>query len=206
MTEEEPMKRTITTALALHAARRADLEEVTADLDELGLDHVVVGGLAVFHHGFSRFTDDVDIVVDQDKLHRFKESDKFKVNEDGCGPDFWSVEHLSSGVHLDVLVGGGRSFPRTSELQRSGNDAKYVSLNDLVVLKSSRGELLDLGDVERLLQKNGVSAVDWDHVFSLVTDTRKRKKLEDVIERVKHKKDDVIDNPWSKKKSWWKVW
>lgn len=191
------MKRTVATALALFAAKLVDRGQVVADLDGLGIDFVIVGGAAVFHHGFERFTKDVDIVVNQGDLKKFKESDSFKVNDDGCGPDFWSVEHVPSGTHIDVLVGGGSGFPKVEELQRSPDDRRYVSLSDLVVLKCVRCDMLDLGDVERLLKKRGIDAVDWDHVFSYVTENAK-KRLQEVIERVK--KGDVKPvNPWAKK-------
>ena len=48
------------------------LRRVSQRLTELGIPHAVVGGLALFQHGFRRFTEDVDLLVtapDLKKIH-----------------------------------------------------------------------------------------------------------------------------------------
>src|SRR6266849_3735563 len=51
---------------------KSDLQEalrkITAKLRELGIDYAVAGGLALFQHGFRRFTDDVDLLVTPEGL------------------------------------------------------------------------------------------------------------------------------------------
>ena len=39
------------------------VERISRRLDELGTPFVVVDGVAMFHHGFRRFTEDVDLLV-----------------------------------------------------------------------------------------------------------------------------------------------
>ena len=39
------------------------VQRISRRLDELGIPFVVVGGIAMFHHGFRRFTEDVDLLV-----------------------------------------------------------------------------------------------------------------------------------------------
>src|SRR4051794_2638739 len=39
------------------------LRKITARLRELGIAYAVVGGMALFNHGFRRFTEDVDLLV-----------------------------------------------------------------------------------------------------------------------------------------------
>src|SRR5437588_7600095 len=54
---------------AVHQA----LRKITRRLSELGIPYAVVGGMALFFHGYRRFTDDVDILVTRDgllELHR----------------------------------------------------------------------------------------------------------------------------------------
>ena len=53
---------------AVHQA----LERITARLDQLGIPYAVVGGMALFFHGFRRFTEDVDILVSRrvSRIHR----------------------------------------------------------------------------------------------------------------------------------------
>src|SRR5688500_15309691 len=45
-----------------NAVHRA-LRRITDRLQELDIPHAVVGGMAMFFHGFRRFTEDVDILV-----------------------------------------------------------------------------------------------------------------------------------------------
>ena len=44
------------------------LKRITRKLGELGIDYVVVGGMAMFQHGYRRFTEDVDLLVTREGL------------------------------------------------------------------------------------------------------------------------------------------
>ena len=44
------------------------LRKITRRLDELGIPYAVAGGMALFAHGFRRFTEDVDILVTREGL------------------------------------------------------------------------------------------------------------------------------------------
>ena len=45
------------------SAVQKTLRRIAKRLDELGVPYAVVGGLAMFFHGYRRFTEDVDILV-----------------------------------------------------------------------------------------------------------------------------------------------
>src|SRR5687768_16361358 len=49
------------------------MRRLTARLRELGIPHAVVGGMAMFAHGFRRFTEDVDLVVTRELMTRIKQ-------------------------------------------------------------------------------------------------------------------------------------
>src|SRR5216117_2414976 len=49
---------------AVHKA----LARITKRLDELGIPYAVAGGMALFLHGYRRFTEDVDILVTPEGL------------------------------------------------------------------------------------------------------------------------------------------
>src|SRR5438876_10929869 len=54
---------------AVHKA----LRKITKRLDELGIRYAVAGAMAMFFHGYRRFTDDVDLLVTKEglaKAHR----------------------------------------------------------------------------------------------------------------------------------------
>ena len=46
------------------------LHKIARRLRELDIPYAVVGGMAMFFHGFRRFTEDVDILVTRDGLDR----------------------------------------------------------------------------------------------------------------------------------------
>src|SRR5882672_3042895 len=44
------------------------MRRIAKRLDELGIPYAIVGGMALFQHGFRRFTEDVDILVTREGL------------------------------------------------------------------------------------------------------------------------------------------
>src|SRR5205809_6795484 len=49
------------------------LRNVTRRLNDLGIPYAVVGGMAMFAHGFRRFTEDVDLLVTPEGMKRVRE-------------------------------------------------------------------------------------------------------------------------------------
>src|SRR4051794_34454075 len=46
------------------------LRRVTSRLDDLGIAYAVAGGMALFAHGYRRFTEDVDLLVSSEDVPR----------------------------------------------------------------------------------------------------------------------------------------
>src|SRR3954471_3433432 len=44
------------------------LRRITRRLNDLGIPYAVAGGMALFHHGYRRYTEDVDILVTREGL------------------------------------------------------------------------------------------------------------------------------------------
>src|SRR5438876_11374157 len=89
---------------AVHKA----LEAITRRLQELGIPYAVAGGIALFFHGYRRFTEDVDILVTAEGLQTIHQ------RLDGLGyvPPFTGSQNLrdtTSGVRIEFLVSG--NFP-----------------------------------------------------------------------------------------------
>ena len=74
---------------ATNAVRR-----ITQRLDELGIPYAMVGGLALFFHGYRRFTEDVDILVTKDDLKTIHE----RLEGRGYLPPFEKSKHLRDTV------------------------------------------------------------------------------------------------------------
>jgi hypothetical protein len=151
---------------AVHKA----LQKISRRLDALGIPYAVVGGMAMFFHGFRRFTEDVDLLVTPDGLkevHRQLE---------GLGylPPFSGSKHLRDaefGVRVEFLVtgefpGDGKpkpvAFPDPAETGVVIEGVRCLQLPKLVELKlasgmTNPGRLKDLGDVQQLIQTLGLS-------------------------------------------------
>lgn len=129
------------------SAVQLTLRKITKRLTELCIPHVVAGGMALYRHGFRRFTEDVDLLVTRDGLtaihaaldglgylHVFKGSKKLKDTE--------------TGVQIDFLItgdfpGDGKpkpvAFPDPENVAVSIQGVNVVSLPRLVELKLASG-------------------------------------------------------------------
>jgi len=143
----------------------AALEKITRRLDELQIPYAVVGGMALFHHGFRRFTEDVDILVSKSDLKRIHE----RLEGLGYLPLRKHSKHLrdtENGVRIEFLTSGDYpgdgqkkpvAFPEPSAVSQRAGSISYVALPTLVELKlasgmSGAGRLRDLSDVMELIK------------------------------------------------------
>jgi len=81
------------------------LRRVVKRLDELGVPYAVAGGMALFLHGFRRFTEDVDILVTKDGLRLIHE----QLEGLGYVAPFQGSKNLrdaDTGVRIEFLVTG----------------------------------------------------------------------------------------------------
>ncbi len=147
-------------ASAVHRA----LRKIAKRLDELGVPYAVVGGMALFLHGFRRFTEDVDILVSKDGLRLIHE----RLEGLGYLPLFQGSKNLrdaESGVRIEFLVegeypGDGKpkpvAFPDPAAAGVEGDGIRYLSLPKLIEMKLASGltnplRLKDIVDVQELI-------------------------------------------------------
>ena len=159
------------------------LRKITERLDELAVSYAVAGGMALFYHGFRRFTEDVDILVTPEGLKQIQE------NLEGLGylPLFAGSRNLrdaESGVRIEFLVtgdfpGDGKpkpvSFPDPDAVTVEENGIRWLSLPALVELKlasgmTNPGRLKDLADVQELIQALPLSADFGEQLQPFVRD------------------------------------
>jgi hypothetical protein len=141
------------------------LRDVTQRLNELGISYAVAGAMALFAHGFRRFTEDVYVLVTSDDLQIIDE------RLEGLGyvplfPGSRSLRHAEHGVRIEFLVTGGFpgdgkpkpvGFPEPAEVSIVRNGISYLKLPTLVELKlasgmTNAGRLKDLADVQELIR------------------------------------------------------
>lgn len=141
------------------------LKKVTNRLNSLGIPYAVAGGMALFRHGYHRFTEDIDLLVLKDDLKRIH------AHLDGLGylPPFTRSKNLRDtelGIRIEFLVtgeypGDGRpkpvAFPEPLSASFESDGIRYLSLDRLVELKlasgmTEPGRMKDLSDVLELIK------------------------------------------------------
>lgn len=140
------------------------LEKITRRLEELRVPYVIAGGMALFFHGYRRFTEDVDIVVTAEGLRRLHE------HLEGLGylplfPGSRGLRDVENGVRIEFLVtgefpGDGKpkpvAFPAPEDAAIEMAGLRILGLAKLVELKlasgTTPGRRKDLGDVQELIK------------------------------------------------------
>jgi hypothetical protein len=170
---EERLKRDFNWALregSMHfeeeSAVQKTLRRIVERLEGLNIPYAVVGGLALFFHGYQRFTADVDILVTKDDLKTIHE----KLEGRGYLPPFEGSKHLrdtDSGVKVEFLTtgefpGDGKpkpvAFPNPADVRVQGAGVWFISLPTLIELKLASGisnplRGKDVVDVQELISE-----------------------------------------------------
>jgi hypothetical protein len=122
--------------------------------------------MALFKHGFRRYTDDVDLLVTRESLERIHR----ELTGLGYLPPFAQSRHLrdtSNGVRIEFLVtgdfpGDGKpkaiAFPDPEQVQVKIGDESYVNLSTLIELKlasgmTGRARRKDIADVQEVIKE-----------------------------------------------------
>jgi hypothetical protein len=150
------------------------LERIAKRLGELRLPYAVAGGMALYAHGYHRFTDDIDILMTREDLHRLHE----ELDGRGWTRPFSTSKNLrdaQTGVRIEFLVAGGFpgdgkpkpvQFPDPSGVAVEIGGIKYVNLPTFVDLKLASGMTgenreKDLFDVREI-----IVALQLPHTFA----------------------------------------
>jgi len=147
-----------------NSAVHKTLRRIAARLEELDIDYVIVGGMALFFHGYRRFTEDVDVLVTAEGLAKIHE----ELEGHGYIKPFEKSKNLrdaETGVKIDFLVTGGYpgegkpgaiAFPVPGDVGVEIEGVHILNLKSIVELKLASGQAShragDLNDVQQLIQ------------------------------------------------------
>jgi hypothetical protein len=172
ITYEQRLSRDLRWALregSMHFERESavhrTLEKITRRLDELGIPYAVVGAMALFFHGFRRFTEDVDLLVTPEDLRTIHD----RLEGLGYVPPFPGSKQLRDaehGVRVEFLTtgdypGDGKpkpvAFPHPDEASTEIDGYRCLQLPKLIELKlasgmTNIGRLKDLADVQEMIR------------------------------------------------------
>ncbi len=142
------------------------LAKIARDLNEHGIDYMVIGALALFEHGYARLTEDIDLVLTPEGLEVFHQ----ELIGLGYLPAFPGarkrLRSTTEGITIEVMVtgeypGDGKpkpvSIPEPSSASIEIDGIKIVKFEKLVELKLASGmtaphRLKDLADVQELIK------------------------------------------------------
>lgn len=140
------------------------LVKIARRLDELRIPYAIAGGMALFFHGYRRFTEAVDILVTRAGLNEIHE----RLEGVGYHPPFEGSKNLrdaESGVRIAFWVAGdypgdGKpkpvAFPNPEAVGEVIAGVRCLRLPPLVELKlasgTTPGRRKDLGDVQELIR------------------------------------------------------
>jgi hypothetical protein len=173
------------------------LARLSSDLEERGIDYLVIGAVALLAHGYPRFTEDIDLVMTADGLRKFHE----ELMGLGYVPAFPGatkrIRSTADGVSIEVMTtgeypGDGKpkpvSMPAPAEASTEIDGIRFVTLEKLIELKLASGisapdRLKDLADVQELIK---IRKLDADFAEKLDPYVRtKYLELEEAVRKSK---------------------
>lgn len=144
------------------------LLKITGKLEELDIPYAVAGGMALFFHGYRRFTEDVHILVSPEGLkliHERLEGLGYLAVHQGSK----NLRDTETGVRIEFLKSGdypgdGKpkavAFPRPEAAAVVIEGVPCLEVHRLVELKlassAAPGRRKDLGDVQELIRLLGL--------------------------------------------------
>ena len=140
-------------------AKRRLADDLARLSREAGVLPVIIGGLAVNHHGYMRFTADVDVLVSRRDAvalyRRLRAEPGWKRYAEG-------FKNTLLDVGLDLCVEGERTAPGSTEEFPDPADLRtlrvkplpVLSLSELIALKVMSGRARDDADVVELLKRH----------------------------------------------------
>jgi predicted nucleotidyltransferase len=154
-----------------------DFQTVFKELNAIGIDYLVVGGLAVNFHGVPRMTYDIDLMVLLEpenilklvrKLTQWGYRPKIPIDPkdlaDETKRDSWIREKGMKALNfysetlpigeIDIVIDSPISYEelrsRAVKIELQDEKIPTVSIHDLIELKLRAGRKQDLADVEHL--------------------------------------------------------
>ncbi len=152
------------------------LRRLVQRLEKGDIPYAVMGAMAVNAHGADRTTKDVDVLVTQEGLDRFRQRYVGKSYDPVAGRPRRFVEKRSQ-ISVDFLVtgrfpGSGKpgpiAFPDPEAVSQKIKNANVVTLPQLIQLKLAARRHQDFGDVVLLIRVHNLDESFVDHLHPSV--------------------------------------
>ena len=140
-----------------------EFREFLACLNRAGVEYLLVGGYAVNHYGYHRFTGDIDfwIAASDENFDRLLAAvrDFFGGDLDGLDKKFVQENEavffggVPNKIEIFQHCSGlefSQAYPRRVETTIDGEPVKLICLSDLKINKRASGRNKDLADLDNL--------------------------------------------------------
>jgi hypothetical protein len=176
----------------------AALGQLTANLRIHEIDYAVSGAVAMFAHGYERFTENINVLLTAEGLEKFRKELLGRGGLGLCGYDQTSstkrVRSHPFGVPIEIMTtgeypGDGKSkpvsIPEPASASIEIDGVRFVTFEKLIELKLASGmtaphRLKDLADVQELIKFRGLQPE-----FAERLDPYVREKFVELAEAVK---------------------
>lgn len=122
--------------------------DASKQLESLGIQHAIIGGIAVGAHGAPRATKDIDFLVREQDAFNGTKFLSFKpgvpIAVDGVQIDYLTPE--GDEEYVELLRGALENAPLSEGMP-------VIELEPLIIMKLQAGRRRDLDDVQRLLEQ-----------------------------------------------------
>jgi hypothetical protein len=173
------------------------LLRVATDLEEHGIDYLVIGAIALNQHGYRRFTEDIDLLLTKEGLQKFHDELiglGYRPAFEGSTKKFRTAEE---NVPIEIITTGeypGDGLPKAVQFPNPNDDfvlidgVKTATLEKLIELKLASGmtapdRLKDLADVQEMIK-----AKSLDEAFAESLDLSVRGKFLELYKTVQQAK------------------
>ena len=150
------------------------LRALRQEADAIGAPLLLVGGIAVIRHGYTRTTDDRDALVSHRHAPALAERLMDHDDWDRLETRQYAFVYQPTGVEVDFLVSGDLMnlgfpyrFPEPDELEIADRleGIPVIGLHDLIYFKLLAGRMRDLADVMELCKRH-LDEIDSTKVFA----------------------------------------
>lgn len=137
--------------IKMHSAE--EIDQTINDLRAVQGNNLLIGGIAVIHYGYRRYTNDVDVLYAERDLQivkRLKTNFKVVLKARNRWHHF---EHRKTKVRLDLIPEGGlTTYGFIPGPVTVGGEAGFISLHGLIWLKLVSGRAKDDADVIEVMK------------------------------------------------------
>lgn len=148
------------------------LRRIAEDLDEHGIDYLVIGAIALNQYGYRRFTEDIDLLLTKEGLQKFRDelvglgyrpafegsTKTFRTSQENV-----PIEIITNNEYPGDGLPKAVRFPNPDEHFVIIDGVKTITLEKLLELKLASGitapdRLKDLADVQEMIKAKSLDA------------------------------------------------